>query len=88
MDYEIIGPVLFTGIIVMTGAKTRFLRHKPHWRFSSIDSTRVTEGSSISLDLDSDNEDEEDETLGWFMPSQLTSEMDTFRDSFVSLMLE
>lgn len=34
----------------------------------------------------SDDEDEEDETLVEFMPSYLTSKMDTFYDNLASLM--
>lgn len=43
-------------------------------------------GNDDLIIIDTDDEDEEDETLAGFMPSHLTSEMDTFRDNLASLM--
>lgn len=85
---------LQTQVLIVVAAVTlhNYIRQEAQrdWLFEKYDNDEL-----IVIDSDDENEedetladveDEEDETLVGFMPSLLTSEMDSFRDSLANLM--
>lgn len=74
---------LQTQILIVVAVVTlhNYIRREAHrdWLFEKY-------GNDEMIVINSDDEDKEDDTLARFIPSHLTSEMDSFRDSLASLM--